>query len=330
MKLVSAGGLSLALMERAYGRAFNSQQNTNAQSIIDALSQHGERFGLLQPHRLAQFLAQLMHETGDFRFDRELWGPTPAQKRYDTRIDLGNTPEVDGDGFKNRGRGPIQVTGGTNIADFYAWCVGLAIGAVPDFRVNPDLINTDPWEGLSALWYWSTRNLNKWADQGDVETITVKINGGKNGFPDRVDRLGRMSLVLLGYGPEDVRRFQVDNGLDGDGDVGPKTRAAMHKALVALSPGEVKRAGVAVAPVTEEKAVAVTPPSLDAPWWRSKETLVPLAGGGGAALLNSVGAMPWQNLVIFLGFVGLAAGFLLWRKRADAKAVRVMAAAVEQ
>ncbi len=60
--------LSLALLERAYGRVFNTAQRTNAQSVLDALTMHGHRFGLLQPHRTAQYLAQLMHESGGFQY----------------------------------------------------------------------------------------------------------------------------------------------------------------------------------------------------------------------------------------------------------------------
>ncbi|PLU40881.1 chitinase, partial [Sinorhizobium medicae] len=78
-------------------------------------------------------------------------------------------------------------------------------------------------------------------------TITKKINGGKNGLADWFDRLGRISLVLLGYRADNVLQFQADQRLQVDGDVGPKTRAAMHTALVALTPGEAARPEVNVA-----------------------------------------------------------------------------------
>lgn len=299
-----------AAMVRAAAKARVSDSNLN--SVMIALERYGARVGLDKPHREAQFWPQLMHESGDFRFDRELWGPTPAQKRYDTRTDLGNTPAVDGDGFKNRGRGPMQVTGGANIAEFYEWCVELDIGPVPDFRRNPDLINTDPWEGLSALWYWSTRNLNKWADQGDVETITKKINGGKNGFADRVDRLGRVSLVMLGYGPEEVRRFQSEHGLDADGDVGPKTRAAMHRALVALSPGEAMRREVTIAPVTE--TLPVVPAAVEKEVRQKTNWFTSIFSGTG--LLGAFGAWaagvdPVKLLIIVAVVIASGFGFLL-------------------
>lgn len=297
---------------------------SNLASVLVALDKYGERFGMDRPHRLAQYIPQLMHESGDFRYDREIWGPTPAQQRYDTRTDLGNTPEKDGDGYLYRGRTAPQLTGKDNYRQFRDWCRAGGLDC-PDFVKEPDAVNTDPWEGLVPLFYWDTRGLNRWADEGDAETITRKINGGKNGLADRFDRMARVSLVLLGYRPDNVRQFQADHRLDVDGDVGPKTRSAMHAALVALTPGEAARPEVKIAPVTEEKPVPVpvpvTPPSLDAPWWKSKEVVVPAVSGGGASLLTALGGVPWQNLLIILVALAAIAGFLYWRKSADRKAV---------
>lgn len=77
--------------------------------------------------------------------------------------------------------------------------------------------------------------------------------------------------------------------------------------------------------VIEEKPVPVpvpvTPPSLDAPWWKSKEVLVPAVSGGGASILTALAGIPWQNLLILLVALGGIAGFLYWRKSADRKAV---------
>jgi putative chitinase len=37
----------------------------------------------------------------------------------------------------------------------------------------------------SACWFWESNNLNKWADNGDIVTLTKKINGGTLGLADR-------------------------------------------------------------------------------------------------------------------------------------------------
>lgn len=252
--------LSLALLERAFGRAFTSAQKTNAQSVIDALSQYGERFGLLQPHRVAQFLAQIMHESGGFKYDREIWGPTPAQKRYEGRKDLGNVQK--GDGSRFRGRGPIQVTGRNNYRAFTKWARKID-AAAPNFENAPDKLTTDPWEGLSPIWYWDEGNpdgksLNRLADRGDIENITRKINGGLNGYDDRLRYYDRVALALLGYAVNEMPRFQTDAGLkDRSGTSGPLTRAALHKALLKQTAAHRLSDDVATAPVVEEVEVAV-------------------------------------------------------------------------
>jgi putative chitinase len=204
--------------------------SANLNSIVEALVLSGVTYGLNRWHRLAQYGAQIAHESGDFRHDREIWGPTPAQKRYDTRTDLGNTPEQDGDGFTYRGRAGIQITGKDNFAQFTRWARAIDRSA-PDFVAQPDRVLEDPWEGLVPIWYWSTRNLNLPADAGDARVITRRINGGYNGLDDRLRRVTRFSLVILGYQPGQVREFQTDFRLTADGVAGPKTNAALHTEL---------------------------------------------------------------------------------------------------
>lgn len=204
----------------------------NAKSALAGLSSYGyEKLGLRYPHRLAHFVSQIMHENMCFRYDRELWGPTPAQKRYDTRTDLGNTPEADGDGFLYRGRAGIQITGKANYGYFTAWAEK-HFAHTPDFVKNPDAVLTDPWEGLAAVWFWEMKKINEAADAGDVNRVTKIINGGQNGLADRRALYVKTSLVLLGYGPGDVLRFQMDNGLDADDVAGPKTFSVLHRNLL--------------------------------------------------------------------------------------------------
>lgn len=234
---------------------------SNMTSVIVAVNLYGEQFGLDLPSRLAHFLAQVLHESAEFRYDTEVWGPTPAQLRYDTRTDLGNTPEQDGDGFLYRGRTGIQITGASNYRQFRDWCRSFIGGNVPDFVAQPELVLTDPWEGLGPIWYWSTRNLNRFADQNDIEMVTRRINGGLNGFNDRINYYNRAALVLAGYGPTEVRRFQSEKNVPGgaDGIAGPKTRNALHQVLVEIGPAK---------PVIQQPApqqvVAPTPPARPA------------------------------------------------------------------
>jgi putative chitinase len=217
-------------VEAMAGKSLN---HSNATSFLDAIEEHGQVYGLNKPHRFAHLVAQLLHESSGFQYDRELWGPTSAQSRYDGRTDLGNY--VPGDGFLFRGRTLMQITGRYNYRSFSKW-VRKLFSDSPDFEVEPDAVLSDPWEGLAPIWYWDTRDLNRLADQGNIELITRRINGGLNGYADRLRYYDRAALVLLEYDPEDILGFQRDQGLVDDGISGPMTRGALHKRLKALPP----------------------------------------------------------------------------------------------
>lgn len=137
------------------------------------------------PKRLAAFLAQLAHESGAFRRTREIWGPTPAQLRYEGRADLGNTQP--GDGQRYCGRGLIQTTGRYNYRDLTRRLRARGIDC-PDFEALPEALEQPYWAAMSAADYWDSRNLNELADRDDFAGITKKINGGFNGQDDRLRR----------------------------------------------------------------------------------------------------------------------------------------------
>lgn len=208
----------------------------NLHSVVQGLLTFGKPAGLLAPHRLYIYLGELMHESGVFRYDKEIWGPTPAQKRYEGRKDLGNTEK--GDGKKFMGRTAIQITGRGNTDRFHTWCLQKApLGIeVPNFIDLPELMNTDPWEGAGPIWYWDEGNptndsLNKYADTGNVWMVTQRINGGQNGAPSRWENIIRSGLVLASYDKNDIRGFQRDHGLKDDGLPGNMTRAKLHEVL---------------------------------------------------------------------------------------------------
>lgn len=301
--------------------------NDNMRSAIAGLDAYGASSGLDKPHRLAHYIGQLGHESGGFRFDREVWGPTPAQKRYEGRKDLGNTQPGDGEKFK--GHTPGQITGRANTTAFRNWCRAQGLNP-PDFVETPELMNTDPWEGLGPIWYWSVgnptgKNLNGLADANDIEMITRRINGGTNGLSNRINWYVRAALVLLGFKPDGVAAFQRQAQADGllpagadqiDGIAGPKTRAALHKTLAAQSPHTATKA----APVVEKTA----------PQGAEKTSTLNLG------LVATVGGTLLSNLGTFLaglhpvvqgaGLALIAIGlFVLWRDRAAiAKAAKAI------
>jgi putative chitinase len=303
--------VTAAHLRAAAKGAVNAQ---NMMSVLVAVDRYGAELGMDRPHRAVQFYAQIMHESGDFRYDREVWGPTPAQQRYDTRVDLGNTPAADGDGKLYMGRTAMQITGKANYRAFTEWCRSHAMNS-PDFVRNPDAVNTDPWEGLGPLWFWDRESLNKWADQGDIETITKRINGGINGLADRIDHYVRLSLVVLGYKPDSIRQFQANNDLDVDGDAGPKTRATLHKALLALSGASTKMAAFSAAPVVDEKEVV--PVAVDQTVKKKFNILGWISGafGGGGFGVAALAGFDWRALLVIIGFaVVLTIGVLIARK----------------
>lgn len=137
-----------------------------------------EEFQITTPKRMAAFIAQLAHESGQFVYVEEI----ASGKAYDTGSlakRLGNTPEADGDGQKYKGRGLIQITGKDNYA---AIQLDLGIKCLD----TPALLTLPENACRSAGWFWNKHNLNNFADKGDFLAITKKINGGINGQADRL------------------------------------------------------------------------------------------------------------------------------------------------
>lgn len=290
-----------------------------------------------KPHQQAHVLAQVMHESGGLRFDREVWGPTEAQKRYEGRKDLGNTQK--GDGSKFRGYGPIQVTGRRNVTAFLQWCRKRGLQP-PDFVDKPELIATSPWAGWSVVWYWEAGNptgksLNRYADINDIEMITRKVNGGLNGYEDRLSYYDRAALVLLDRAPTDIKGFQKSAKLTADGISGPQTRAALHSALVALVPGEGAKATVQAAPVVEKIQtlvdVPVVPKSVEGQV-KKKFNLFGWVGGlfsGGGLGLAGLAGMDWEAIVAIGGVLLVVAIVALLLRQQLIAAVKDIRAAVE-
>lgn len=324
--------ITIGLIQQIVGR-MSAKQQANAESVVTALKKYAVPTGLNQPHRSAQYLAQILHESGAFRYDREVWGPTPAQKRYEGRKDLGNTQP--GDGKKFAGRTAIQITGRANTRAFRDWCKALTRGTtliVPDFEKTPDAMNTDPWEGLGPIWYWDTRKLNRYADAGDIEMITKRINGGLNGYDDRIRWYVRTALVMLGFGPTDVKGFQEKAGLTVDGDPGPRTRAALHKALADQTDAVFQSEDVSTAPVVDHKTVEkpVVPDAVEETVKRKTGFWGWLTGIGGSAGvgLATVAGTDWQTVAVLAGAVITTLLLIVVLRTRIASAIREISDAV--
>ena len=156
--------------------------------FVPVLNTAMQRYQIVGRKRVAAFIAQLGHESGQLRYVREIWGPTPAQTKYEGRADLGNTQP--GDGSKYRGRGLIQITGRAN----YAAC-GEALGL--DLITQPELLELPQYAAMSAAWFWKQNGLNDLADRDQFNTVTRRINGGLNGLQDRLEIWSRARAVLL-------------------------------------------------------------------------------------------------------------------------------------
>ena len=155
--------------------------------FVSALNTAMNHYQIVGLKRVAAFIAQIGHESGQLKYVKEIWGPTKAQVKYEGRADLGNT--VKGDGSKYRGRGLIQITGRAN----YKAC-GEALGL--DLINHPELLEKPQHACMSAAWFWASRGLNTLADAGKFDTITSRINGGQNGAADRQALYARALKVL--------------------------------------------------------------------------------------------------------------------------------------
>lgn len=170
-----------------------------AQNWLPHIQRTVDAYEINTTKRAGAFLAQIGHESAGLRFTTEIWNPSQvaAQAGYEGRQDLGNTQP--GDGFKFRGHGLIQVTGRANHAaarDRLRVKFGIR---VPDFEAEPHRLAEPEWAALSAGDYWVQHGLNELADDSNFMRITRKINGGTNGYADRLARYETAINVLREY-----------------------------------------------------------------------------------------------------------------------------------
>lgn len=182
-----------------------------------------QHFQIISINEMASFISQLAHESGHLsRMEENLnysadslarvWPGRyrdPVTKKpnrlalilhrkpvaianncYANR--MGNGDEKSGDGYRYRGRGPIQITGREN----YLRC-GQALGV--DLVNNPDLLLQPEHGAMSAGWYWQKTGLDKHDDDESALAETKLINGGTTGIDDR-ERLLKLALIEFSQG----------------------------------------------------------------------------------------------------------------------------------
>ena len=197
-------------------------KQATAQKWVDAVAAACKEFHINTPQRIAGFLSQCAHESGGFERLQEnlnysadgmagIWprrfavlGPDKKPIKKDGKNQpnkfalalhrkpemianvvysgrMGNGPTESGEGWLYRGRGLKQLTGKDN---HRACSAGLGV----DLVSNPDMLLEPIYAARSAAWFWATNKCNVFADAGDIEGLTKKINGGLIGIDDRKKR----------------------------------------------------------------------------------------------------------------------------------------------
>lgn len=212
-----------SLTKKQFTAMFPEAAGTTAANWCDAFALACAEFSITTPARLAAFFAQVHHESAGLTRLEENLRYTPARlmavfpfafrtpaiaaeysgrgpvaiasRAYAKR--MGNGPESSGDGYRYRGRGPIQLTGRNNYAEFGA-ALRLPLVEQPGQA-------SEPYCGARvAARFWATRGCNALADAGAFMAITRAINGGTNGLRQRI-ALWDMTRAALGVAVAEQR-----------------------------------------------------------------------------------------------------------------------------
>ena len=185
-------------------------------AVIAQIPDTAAKFNITNTLRLAHFLAQCGHESGNFRAVSEnlnysadglkkifpKYFPGNLNESYARQPEkiaarvyggrMGNGDEASKEGFKFRGRGYIQLTGKSNYTTFDKFVEDDIVG-------NPDLVATK-YPLMSAAFFFNNNNLWSICDRGaDVATVTAvtkRVNGGTIGLADRIKHFNEFYSLL--------------------------------------------------------------------------------------------------------------------------------------
>ena len=181
---------------------------------INTVANYYEMFNNV--HRIAGFIAQIVHESGGFTAVAEnlnysskglmttfkKYFPTETlAKQYERKPEkianrvyanrMKNGDEASGDGWKFRGRGLIQLTGRDNYTKF-------ANALEMSTEDTVAYLETPNGATASAGWFWDNNKLNDYCDKGDFVGLTKRINGGTNGLAERQQHYETILTMLQG------------------------------------------------------------------------------------------------------------------------------------
>lgn len=200
-------------------------KNNGIHKYSTAMSQAFKEFEINSVNRIAGFLAQTGHESGQFsRIEENLnysadrlkvvfpkYFPTDglahayeynkkaiANRVYGNR--MGNGPESSGDGWKYRGRGLIQLTGKDN---YTACSRDMAFDIVED----PDLVLVPEIAVLASIWFWNHRKINQACDDDNIERMTKLVQGGRLGLEERKNYYEKFKEILADLTGKDLTKI---------------------------------------------------------------------------------------------------------------------------
>jgi len=194
----------MIIVESQIRRIMPNVKEARVKEFVKCFNEWSDRFGISTPLRFVHFIAQIAHESGEFKsmeenlnysadgllrvFPKYFTKETAAQyarkpekianKVYANR--MGNGNEASGDGWRFKGRGAIGTTGRDNYKAYAdsEFCVG-------DLMSHPEWLAQSPGCYKSAMYFWWKNGLNQIADTDDVVKVTKRVNGGTNGLAQR-------------------------------------------------------------------------------------------------------------------------------------------------
>ena len=252
-----------------------------------------------------------------------------ANKVYGGR--MGNNKS--GDGWKYRGRFPIQCTG----KDLYRKASDEL--DIPELYTNPDSCLEDPMIGfrVSAWIFAREKGGNRLADSQQIKALTKAISGGYNGLAERIDLYHRGLRILPDdfrltanasvpkedASPDYMEEAEIEDEDQDEIDIYPNDKGITTSTLSS----EQTAGTMPPAPAAEVKASEVSI------WAKLSSVSIP---AGLMTVLAGVGKFvqnipPWAWVLI--ASIGIIVGYLIWREKdrqAHERTLKVMDAAASK